>query len=185
MRPPRRITRPPDRQPGRPAPQISSDLAASSPADLMRLPDRSERVSAGPGDTIPGRWPTVNASAVPPGVLDAVTRALAGVLAAVAATTGQQDGDGDSQLLDIDEAAELLHMSRMTVIRLVDEGQLPAIVVRRGKVQKIRRIPRAFVQSLIADASAGQHVEMTASTSAWLARHQQDPEPPDLPDGAP
>jgi len=83
----------------------------------------------------------------------------------MAVATGQATtAADDSQLLNIDQAAELLQVSRMTVIRLVDEGQLPAIVMRRGKVQKIRRIPRAYIQALIADATAGRHVELNATT---------------------
>ncbi len=31
----------------------------------------------------------------------------------------------------------------MTVTRMADEGRLPSVVVRRGRVQKVRRIPLA------------------------------------------
>jgi excisionase family DNA binding protein len=117
-----------------------------------------------PMKAILGTRPDVGAALLQPSVLDAITQALAGALAAMAVATGQATAADDSQLLNIDQAAELLQVSRMTVIRLVDEGQLPAIVIRRGKVQKIRRIPRAYIQALIADATAGRHIELNAAT---------------------
>jgi excisionase family DNA binding protein len=77
-------------------------------------------------------------SAVPlPGVLEAVLRALAGAL-----TTGgtlpapSADPAVDKPLLDLEETAELLGVSRMTVARMADEGRLPSVVIRRGRVQK-------------------------------------------------
>lgn len=122
---------------------------------------------------------------LPPGVVEAVTRALAGLLAAAAAPPGQMTGPaGDVQLIDVEQTAELLRVSRMTVIRMVDEGQLPAIIVRRGKVQKIRRIPRAFVEHMIADAAAGARVDMDKYATAWLAEQARGQTPPDAADGA-
>jgi hypothetical protein len=38
---------------------------------------------------------------------------------------------------------------------MADEGLLPSVVVRCGQVQKIRRIPRAFVDQIVAEAAAG------------------------------
>ena len=61
----------------------------------------------------------------------------------------------------------------MTITRMVDEGTLPSVVVRRGKVQKIRRIPRAFVERIVADATAGAEVDVEAYGAAWLAEHEQ------------
>jgi excisionase family DNA binding protein len=110
-------------------------------------------------------------SAVPlPGVLEAVLRALAGAL-----TTGgtlpapSADPAVDKPLLDLEETAELLGVSRMTVARMADEGRLPSVVIRRGRVQKIRRIPRAFVDRIVADACAGAEVDLEEYTAAWLA----------------
>jgi len=118
-------------------------------------------------------------------VLDALTRALAGVLAAAAETPDRTaDHADDNQLLDVTQAAELLGVSRSTVIRLADEGQLPAIVIRTGKVQKTRRIPRAFVERMITDAAAGRHVDMDTYTTAWLAEHAQSLQRPGAADGA-
>jgi hypothetical protein len=61
--------------------------------------------------------------------------------------------------------------SRMTVARMADEGRLPSVVIRRGRVQKIRRIPRPFVDQIVADAFAGAEVDLEEYTAAWLAEH--------------
>jgi excisionase family DNA binding protein len=78
-------------------------------------------------------------------------------------------------LLDLEETAELLGVSRMTVARMADEGRLPSVVVRRGRVQKIRRIPRAFVDKMVADAAAGTQVDLEEYAAAWLAGQRQLP----------
>ncbi len=108
----------------------------------------------------------------PPGVLEAVIRALAGALT----TGGTQpapsvDPAVDKPLLDLEETAGLLGVSRMTVARMADEGRLPSVVIRRGRVQKIRRIPRAFVDRIVADACAGAEVDLQEYTASWLAEH--------------
>ena len=112
-------------------------------------------------------------SVVPlPGVLEAVIRALAGVLTTGGAQSApSSDPVGDRPLLDLEETAELLGVSRMTVARMADEGRLPSVVVRRGRVQKTRRIPRAFVDRMVADACAGAQVDMEEYAAAWLAEH--------------
>jgi len=107
-----------------------------------------------------------------PGVLEALIRALAGVL-----TTGgtlptpPADPAVDKPLLDLEETAGLLGVSRMTVARMADEGRLSSVVIRRGRVQKIRRIPRAFVDRIVADACAGAEVDLEEYTATWLAEH--------------
>ena len=110
-----------------------------------------------------------------PGVLEAVIRALAGAL-----TTGgtlpapSADPAVDKPLLDLEETAGLLGVSRMTVARMADEGRLPSVVIRRGRVQKIRRIPRAFVDRIVADARAGAEVELEEYAAVWHAEHAPD-----------
>jgi len=104
------------------------------------------------------------------GALGEIIQALASALAArqsVAARPGAPVSD--KPLLDLDETAELLGVSRMTVARMADEGRLPSVVVRRGRVQKIRRIPRAFVDRMVADAAAGFQVDLEEYAAAWLA----------------
>jgi len=107
-----------------------------------------------------------------PGALEAVIRALAGAL-----TTGgtppapSVDPAVDKPLLGLEETAGLLGVSRMTVARMADEGRLPSVVIRRGRVQKIRRIPRAFVNRIVAEACAGAEVDLDEYTAAWLAEY--------------
>ena len=120
----------------------------------------------------------------PTGALEAVLRTLAGALVSGGSQSAQAgDPTGDRPLLDLDETAELLGVSRMTVARMTDEGRLPSVVIRRGRVQKMRRIPRAFVDRLVADACGGAQVDMEEYAAAWLAEHglSQPAGEPDLP----
>jgi excisionase family DNA binding protein len=111
-----------------------------------------------------------------PGVLEAVIRALAAALASGSAQPAPPGEPADGKLLlDLEETAELLGVSRMTVARMADEGRLPSVVIRRGRVQKIRRIPRAFVDEMIADACAGAQVDMEEYATVWLAEHAEAP----------
>jgi excisionase family DNA binding protein len=107
-----------------------------------------------------------------PGVLESVIRALAGALTSGGTQpTRAADSADDRPLLDLEETAELLGVSRMTVARMADEGRLPSVVVRRGRVQKTRRIPRAFVDRMVMDACAGAQVDMEKYAAIWLAEH--------------
>ena len=65
-----------------------------------------------------------------PNVLDAVIRALAGALTSGAQPAQSSDSADDRPLLDLEETAELLGVSRMTVARMADEGRLPSVVIR-------------------------------------------------------
>ena len=111
-----------------------------------------------------------------PHVLEAVIHALASALTS-GGTQSAQSGDpvGDRPLLDLEETAELLGVSRMTIARMADEGRLPSVVIRRGRVQKTRRIPRAFVDRMVADACAGAQVDMEEYAATWLAEHAHAP----------
>jgi excisionase family DNA binding protein len=115
-------------------------------------------------------------SVVPlPGLLEAVIRALAGALTAGGILPAPSaDPAVEKPLLDLEETAGLLGVSRMTVARMADEGRLPSVVIRRGRVQKIRRIPRAFVDRIVADACAGAEVDLEEHAAVWLAEHVPD-----------
>jgi excisionase family DNA binding protein len=80
--------------------------------------------------------------------------------------------DDRPPLVDLREAARLLDVSRMTVTRLCDQGRLPCVVVAQGVRQKLRRVPRAFIDAVAAEALvAGGEVDLAEFASAWLARH--------------
>jgi excisionase family DNA binding protein len=107
-----------------------------------------------------------------PGALEAIIRALAGALTTGSTLSASSaDPAVDKPLLDLEETTGFLGVSRMTVARMADEGRLPSVVIRRGKVQKIRRIPRASVDRIVADACAGAEVDLEESRAAWLAEH--------------
>jgi excisionase family DNA binding protein len=110
---------------------------------------------------VPVAEPPVGSVVLERGALREVIQGLAGALSARQPGAVQPAGPaGDKPLLDLEETAELLGVSRMTVARMADEGRLPSVVVRRGRVQKIRRIPRAFVDKMVADAAAGAQVDL-------------------------
>lgn len=124
------------------------------------------------GDQARPLAPAAPAGKVPlPDVLEAVIRALAGAFTTGGALPAPAaDPAVDKPLLDLQETAGLLGVSRMTVARMADEGRLPSVVIRRGRVQKIRRIPRAFVDRIVADACAGAEVDLERYTATWLAK---------------
>lgn len=107
-----------------------------------------------------------SAPVLSPVVLEAMVRAL---LRAVEPDAAPAQITDRKPLLDLEETAQLLGVSRMTVARMADQGHLPSVVIRRGRVQKTRRIPRAFVERMVADACAGAEVDMEQYTAAWLA----------------
>ena len=100
-------------------------------------------------------------------VIQAVARALAARRPEAARPRGPAS---DKPLLDLEETAELLGVSRMTVARMADEGRLPSVVVRRGRVQKNSPDPRAFVDKMVAAAAAGAQVDLEEYAAAWLAK---------------
>jgi excisionase family DNA binding protein len=120
----------------------------------------------------PASAPSADSAVPMTGVLEAVIRALAiALITGGAPPVPAGDPVGDRPLLDLEETAELLGVSRMTVARMADEGRLPSVIVRRGKVQKTRRIPRAFVDRLLADACTGAQVDIEEYAAAWLTEH--------------
>jgi excisionase family DNA binding protein len=75
-------------------------------------------------------------------VVAGITQAVIGMLYPAAAV-GSQPADDPSGMLSVSQAAALLGVSRMTVIRKADAGELPCVVVSRGTRQKLRRFPPA------------------------------------------
>ena len=61
---------------------------------------------------------------------------------------GGDPTDPDLDLLTVAEVAALLRLSKMTIYRLMDKGQLPALRVGRSF-----RIPRESVQALLDDST--------------------------------
>jgi excisionase family DNA binding protein len=82
---------------------------------------------------------------------------------------------GPMPMLTVQQTAALLGMSRMTVIRMADAGELPCVVVSRGTRQKMRRFPRAAIEELAVNGGGGAHVELTEYTASWLAAKAAGP----------
>lgn len=110
---------------------------------------------------------------VPPPLLEAVVRAVATALVPrqpPQAADGHSDsGDDLPPLLSPLQTATLMGVSRQTVDRMVDSGELPSIVLRKGSRQRMVRIPKAFVLTLLKDLNAGSAVTLKDYTARWLA----------------
>jgi excisionase family DNA binding protein len=113
--------------------------------------------------------PTTGAASSNASTLEAALRLLVAALITGHAPASLPGVTADERpLLNIAETAEMLKVSRMTIVRLVDERRMPSVIVRRGRSQKIRRIPRAFIERLVAEAGAGVQVDLEQLTAAWF-----------------
>jgi hypothetical protein len=75
----------------------------------------------------------------------------------------------------------MLGVSRNTIDRMVADRELPSIVLREGARQRVVKIPRAFLEQLLGDLTAGVQVSLKDYTARWLASvaaRAGDPVPP-------
>jgi excisionase family DNA binding protein len=72
-------------------------------------------------------------------------------------------------MLTVAQTATLLGISRMTVIRKADAGELPCVVINRGTRQKMRRFPRAAIEQLAAGGITNGQADLKEYTTRWLA----------------
>jgi excisionase family DNA binding protein len=79
-------------------------------------------------------------------------------------------------MLTVQQTAALLAMSRMTVVRKADAGELPCVILSRGTRQKMRRLPRGAIEELAAVGGGGAQVDLTEYTSRWLAANAARPD---------
>src|ERR1022692_3654276 len=79
--------------------------------------------------------------------LDVVVQLLAAFLESRNHQTARQ-GTAPQHMLTVAQTAALLGTSRATIIRKADAGELPCVVVSRGKKQKMRRFPQALIEDL-------------------------------------
>jgi excisionase family DNA binding protein len=68
------------------------------------------------------------------------------------------------RLISVGEAARLLACSSMTIRRRIDQRCFPAVRIG-SKVS----VPRAFVESVLAKAEAGETVVIEEAAAAWLS----------------
>jgi len=57
--------------------------------------------------------------------------------------------EGSMKLLTINQAAEILILSRWTISAMIESGSLPGIIVKTGKRKKIWRISEQALQKWI------------------------------------
>jgi excisionase family DNA binding protein len=69
-------------------------------------------------------------------------------------------------MLTVAETAALLGISRMTVIRKADAGELPCLIVIAGPRKKTRRFPRRFVEDLV--QAKGRSLSLAGLAAIWL-----------------
>lgn len=67
-------------------------------------------------------------------------------------------------LMSVGEAAQTLGFSHMTIRRAIDSRQFPAL-----KMGSKALVPRAFVERLLAEASAGNTVIVEEAAGSWVA----------------
>ena len=109
---------------------------------------------------------SVNGGSVPPGLLEALARAVVAVLSPqpVADSRGEDAAD----FLTASEFARRLGVSRETVRRLAIAGVLPHTVVCRGTRQTTRRFPRRFADDFA--ASGTDAADLAGFAERWRAR---------------
>jgi excisionase family DNA binding protein len=112
--------------------------------------------------------PNRNADASASEALETFARIIAALLASL---PGQNPPHrtGPLPMLTVQQTAALLGMSRTTVIRKADAGELPCVVMCRGSRQKMRRFPRTAIEDLAAHGSGGTQSDLTEYTKRWLA----------------
>src|SRR5258707_11284540 len=116
-------------------------------------------------------------NAAPPDVLEAAVRVAMAMLGPRTVSTRPQ-GACPLPMLTVKQTAALMGMSRMTVIRKADAGELPCVVVSRGARQTMRRFPRAAIEELAARGGGSAQVDLKEYTAQWLASALSPPDPP-------
>ena len=109
---------------------------------------------------------SLNEGSVPPGLLEALARAVVAVLSPPRPVPDGGAGDA-ADFLTAGEFARRLGVSRETVRRLAIAGVLPHTVVCRGARQTTRRFPRRFADDFAASGT-------DAADLAGFARRWRD-----------
>ena len=135
-----------------PAPP-ASDRSMDRAGEQDRMYARVDRALAKPAnrETVVSRYSDSIASSDGHPSLSEEAEAAVQLLAALLAFrsgAGDRYGRAPKSMLTVAQTAALLGVSRMTIIRKADAGELPCVVVSRGKHQKLRRFPRALIENL-------------------------------------
>jgi excisionase family DNA binding protein len=106
-------------------------------------------------------------TSVPPGLLEALARALVAALSPPSPPVSGSAEDA-ADFLTASEFARRLGVSRETVRRLAIAGVLPHTVVCRGARQTTRRFPRRFADDFA--ASGTDVADLAGFAERWRAR---------------
>jgi excisionase family DNA binding protein len=135
----------------------------------MQAPARDGEIAPA---TLPYKLPGLQheSSAIGPDILATVVAALTTALIphTQAFTEGRHKAQGEApDLLTVGGAAALLRCSRETIRRKAESGELPCIVVSRGKRKKSRRFNGHMIHALA--AYRGEEADLGVIARQWLA----------------
>jgi excisionase family DNA binding protein len=104
-------------------------------------------------------------------VIRAVTQVFCGQQRSRQAPPAAQDGVRPDlpALLAPQQAADLMGVSRNTIDRMVQDGDLPSVVLREGTRQRMVRVPKSFVLQLLSDLGAGARISLREYAERWPA----------------
>jgi excisionase family DNA binding protein len=102
-------------------------------------------------------------------IIRAVTEAVAGQQRRLREEPEAPEDDRPDlpALLAPQQVADLMGISRNTVDRLVEDGELPGIVIREGSRQRMVRVPKAFVLKLLRDLNKGARISLRDYAASW------------------
>lgn len=104
---------------------------------------------------------------------DTVLQLLAAALASRLNISHASQDRGPQPMLTVAQTASLLGVSRMTITRMADAGELPCVVITRSGKKKTRRFPRSSIEKLALGKNSGNGLEGHAARSPV-----QTPAPP-------
>ena len=110
----------------------------------------------------------LNEGSVPPGLLEALARAVVAVLSPSPNPLPDGGAEDAADFLTAGEFARRLGVSRETVRRLAIAGVLPHTVVCRGARQTTRRFPRRFADDFA--ASGTDTADLAGFAARWRDR---------------
>jgi excisionase family DNA binding protein len=125
--------------------------------------------------SVPGYGRTLQGSTVPEDLLETIIRAVTEAVVGQPSRLREEprpledDRPDLPALLAPQQVADLMGISRNTVDRMVEDGELPGIVLREGNRQRMVRVPKGFVLQLIRDLNKGAQISLREYADKWRA----------------